>query len=279
MLQRIILLGLAALFWVTTGAAAAGETLSVPGTGDSQTLLAVLAKSFAETHPGLQVDIPASVGTIGGIKRVLAGETPLARSARPLSTQEQQRGLQQLVFAYSPIVFVANLHQPCLDNLSAAQIVGIYSGRLTSWIQLGNCPNKKIYVANREDGDSSRRVLVEQVPGFAGIDTFAGEILYSNPENQRIIEQYPQTIGYMPLANKINSPLHALRYEGVAATVAAVQKGEYPLTVPLGVVWKGELQGPAKVFVDFLLSPTGKKIIEQNGAVPVALMPRASQPN
>lgn len=279
MLQRIMLLGLAVLFWSATSVPAADETLSIPGTGDSQTLLGVLAKAFEDAHPGLQVEVPASVGTIGGIKQVLAGESPLARSARPLSAQEQQRGLQQLVFAYSPIVFVANLPQPCLDNLTAAQIVGIYSGRLTSWIQIGNCPNKKIYVANRENGDSSRRVLVERVPGFADIESFAGEIIYSNPENQRIIEQYPQTIGYMPLANTLNSPLQSFRYEGVAATVAAVQKGDYPLTVPLGVVWKGELKGLAKAFVDFIQSPAGKKLIEQNGAVPVALMPKRPQPN
>ncbi len=273
MLQRLALLGFFVVFLATAGPATADELLVLPGTGDSQTLLSVLAKVFEDSHPGVRVEVPTSVGTIGGIKRVLANEAPFARSARPLSPQEQQLGLQQKVFASSPIVFVANLESACIDNLTASQVVGIFSGQVTSWSQLGNCPNKKIYVANREDGDSSRRVLVDNVPGFAAIEQFTGEVLYSNPENQRILEQYPQTIGYMPLANAIKSPLKFFRYQSTPATITAVQKGEYRLTVPLGIAWKGELQRSAKAFVDFLFSSQGRKLITENGAVPVALMP------
>lgn len=276
MLRRLTLFCLVALLWGAAGPAAALETLVVPGTGDSQALLAVLAQAFEAEHPGIRIEVPPSVGTIGGIRRVLAGETSLARTARPLSAQELQQGLQHQLFAYSPIVFVANLQPACIDNLSAAQVVGIYSGRLTSWAQLGPCGNKKIYVANREDGDSSRRILVEQVPGFSGIEPFAGEVLYSNPENLRVLESYPQTIGYMPLANAIKSGLTQLRYEGTAATVSSVQSGDYHLSVPLGLVWKGELQGPAKAFLDFLSSPRGRGLIIENGAVPVSRMPDAA---
>lgn len=276
---RSILLGFALLLWVGAPAAGGAETLAIPGTGDSQTLLAVLAKGFEATHPGVRIQIPPSVGSIGGIQRVLAGETPLARTARPLSEQERQRGLKQLVFAHSPIVFAANLEPACVDNLTAAQVVGIYSGQLTSWSQLGSCDKKKIYVANREDGDSSRRVLVDKVPGFADIQQFAGEIIYSTPENQAILEKYPQTIGYLPLANAIKSNLKFFRFEGTAATPAAVQQGEYRLSVPLGLVWHGELQGTAKAFVDFLLSEPGRQLLTENSAVPAALMPKASPAN
>lgn len=276
---RSILLGFALLLWVGAPAAGGAETLAIPGTGDSQTLLAVLAKGFEATHPGVRIQIPPSVGSIGGIQRVLAGETPLARTARPLSEQERQRGLKQLVFAHSPIVFAANLEPACVDNLTAAQVVGIYSGQLTSWSQLGSCDKKKIYIANREDGDSSRRVLVDKVPGFADIQQFAGEIIYSTPENQAILEKYPQTIGYLPLANANKSNLKFFRFEGTAATPAAVQQGEYRLSVPLGLVWHGELQGVAKAFVDFLQSASGNKLIALNGAVPVALMPKVPPPN
>lgn len=277
MLQRFTLL-CCTLWMLTAASAAASEAqLVLPGTGDSQTLLEVLARAFEEQNPEVRIEVPTSVGTIGGIRRVLAGEVPFSRTARPLSEQERQHGLQQKVFAYSPIVFVANLESACLENLTARQVVGIYSGRVTSWAQLGDCPQKKIYVANREDGDSSRRVLVEKVPGFAAIDPFAGEVLYSNPENQRILEQYPQTIGYMPLANAIKSSLRFFRYEGTPASMTAVQKGQYPLTVPLGIAWKGELQGPARAFVDFLFSSKGRALITENGAVPAALLPEPAK--
>ena len=48
-----------------------------------------------------------------------------------------------------------------------------------------------------------------------------------------------------------------------------MQNGRYPLAVPLGIVWKGDLKDLAERFVNFLLSPEGEKIIIQNGAVSV----------
>ncbi len=249
--------------------AATDECLVIQGTGDCQTLLEVLARTFT-TQTGIPVEIPASVGTIGGIKRLLNGEITLARTARPLSAEESSLGLNQRIIAYTPVVFVANFSQDCDDNLTAEQIVAIYSGKLTSWEQLGSKSVHKIYVANREDGDSSRRILSEQIPGFSAIDPFAGEILYSTPETLRILQNTPYTIGYLPLASAHLSKLKIFSYQGVAPSIATVQSESYPLVVPLGIAWKGQLTGTAKEFADFLVSPQGRQLIEDNGAVPLA---------
>jgi len=249
------------------------ERLAIPGTGDSQKLLRVAARSFEGIHPNLVVDIPDSVGSTGGIKRVLNGHAPLARIARGLHADEQASGLKSNLFAYTPIVFVANLPEKCVDNLSPTDIVAIYSGEITSWKQLGQCPDHKIYVANREEGDSSRLLIEEHIPGFKDIQKFAGEIIYSTPETQHIIEDHPYTIGYLPLAMLSRSPLTQFSIDNLHPTVENLVTQKYSLAVPLGFVWRDEQPESYRLFVDFIFSAKGQKIIRNQGAVPVPKKP------
>ncbi len=248
--------------------APAAQRLEIPGTGDSQKLLRKLALRFEEIHPGAIIDIPNSVGTVGGLKRLLNGEARIARTARPLTPYEREGGLTNLVFAYSPVVFVANLETPCLEGLGAKEIVAIYSGEIGDWSQLADCPPHKIYVANREEGDSSRTVIESHVPGFKEIQAFAGEMIYSTPETLFTLRRHPFTIGFLPHAMALGSQLQFLSYEGVAPTLDNIRSGRYPLTVPLGIAWKENPRGLARQFLDFLFSPQAAAIMKDAGAVP-----------
>jgi len=249
------------------------ERLVIPGTGDSQKLLRVAAQSFEKSHPELIVEIPDSVGSTGGIKRVLNGHAPLARIARGLHADEQASGLKSKLFAYTPIVFVANLPEKCVDNLSPTDIVAIYSGEITSWQQLGQCPDHKIYVANREEGDSSRLLIEEHIPGFKDIQNFAGEIIYSTPEAQHIIEDHPYTIGYLPLSMLSRSPLTQFSIDNLHPSAENLVSHKYSLAVPLGFVWRDEQPESYRLFIDFLFSAKGQEIIRNQGAVPAPKKP------
>ena len=254
------------ILWATP--ALSIERLVIPGTGDSQKLLREAAHSFKQEHPEVTIDIPESVGSVGGIKRVLNGHTPLARIARPLDVNELASGLTSTVFAYTPVVFVANLPEKCVDNLSGAELVAIYSGEITSWQKLGNCPDHKIYVANREEGDSSRILIEANLPDFKKIPKLAGKIIYSTPETLHIIEDHPYTIGYLPLAILRSSPLTRFAINNLHPTVENIVTNSYPLAVPLGFVWKDKLTGSHRLFVEFLFSPQGQEIIRSHDAVP-----------
>ena len=48
-----------------------------------------------------------------------------------------------------------------------------------------------------------------------------------------------------------------------------IEKGRYGLTIPYGIVHKGEITGLAKRFLDFLYSEEAQRIIIANGAFPV----------
>lgn len=236
------------------------ETLTIAGTGDSQVLLRALAEKFEERYPQVTVMVPDSVGSGGGIKALIQGRSNFARVARPLTEGELSRGLRYILFAKSPVVFVLHPSVSGIKNLSHAQIVSIYSGQLTNWAQLGG-PDKKIYVVNREPGDSSRTILDREIPGFQDIDPFVGKVLYTTPEAREALIKYPDTIGYLPMAMAAGTKLRILQIENVEPTPQTVAAGVYSLSLPLALVSKAIQSDMEQEFVSFLSAAAGQEVI------------------
>jgi len=104
----------------------ASETLQIDGTGDSQQLLRELAAAFEAANPDSKIVVPDSIGSSGGVKALVNGKTDIARIARPLKAKEKQLAddLTYQAFAFSPVVFAANLPEQCVDNLTSEQVAG-----------------------------------------------------------------------------------------------------------------------------------------------------------
>lgn len=243
------------------------QKVVVSGTGDSQKLLQELAWAVTRKHRNSSIEIPESIGSTGGIREVAAGRIPLARSARALHKNEIKMGLTSRVFAYSPIVFAVNPSVTGIDNLDTTQIVDIYSGKITNWINVGSIDNR-IYAITRESGDSSLKILQQNLAGFKDITTKNTKTIYSTPETIEAIQKHPFTIGYGPYSEIMNSELRVLKLDGVFPTIENVRNGSYKLLTPLSIVYKTEPSGLARSFLDFLFSDEGKKIILDYGAIP-----------
>jgi phosphate transport system substrate-binding protein len=266
-LLRGLLLGCFTLLlsFATTAAAA---TITIAGTGDSQHLLRQLAVAFQEKYPGTQIMVPNSVGSGGGIKLLLADRCQLARVARPLKPKEKAEGLNYRIFAYSPVVFVANLPDSCVGSISKEQFLDIMRGTITDWSQLGSCGEQKIYIANRENGDSSRMILEDNISGFNEIETLAGRIIYSTPEAYETLNRYQYSFGYLPKSQVQKDYLTVLDFNGIAPSTENVQSQRYPLAVPLGIVWRGEPSGETRQFLEFLKTARARDMMQELNAVP-----------
>ena len=248
----------------------AHDKVVIAGTGDSQKMLRLLALEYSRTHPNVMVEVPDSVGSSGGVKALLEGRCDLARVGRPLSAQELSYNLTYFLFANTPIVFAVHENVGSIENLTEVMLLDIYAGRVRLWEELG-ASSGKIYIANREKGDSSRNVIESVIPAFARIEPFAGKILYTTPEVARVLSRYKNTIGYLPLSAVPERDVRILDFAGVSPTPATVQQSNaYPLVVPLGLVWHGDLGHLAADFVTFVGSSAGAKIILDSGAYPAA---------
>ncbi|SHJ72951.1 phosphate transport system substrate-binding protein [Malonomonas rubra DSM 5091] len=265
---RSLLLG--CLLIASYSSFAFADTITVSGTGDSQHLLRQIAQAFEHNNPQSKILVPNSVGSGGGIKLLQADRTELARIARPLKPKEQAEGLKYRTFAYAPVVFVANLPEQCFEDISTENFLAILRGEINNWSQLGNCPDNKIYIANREEGDSSKSVLERVIPQINEIANPAGRTIYSTPEAYDTLNRYPYSFGYLPKSQVHKGNLTMLKFDGTEATNSNVQQGSYPLVVPLGIVWKGTPTGTTKAFLDFLFGEEAKAIMVKLGAVPAA---------
>lgn len=272
MKNRLLFLVVTFFLLLQVSNALAQNSLVIAGTGDSQQLLRRLAQAFEEQNPGSKISVPDSVGSSGGVKALIHGQADMARVARPLKDKEMALAADLVYreFALSPVVFVANLQDKCVDSLTSAQVVGIFSGTIKDWSELGHCRPHKIYVAARELGDSSREVIEQKITGFREIATLAGKIIYSTPETVQTIEEHPFTFGFLPQAT-VGPKLAVFAFNGVAPSAANVQNGSYPLVGHLGLVWRGEPSALGGRFLDFIFSPAGKKIIRSIGVVPASV--------
>jgi phosphate transport system substrate-binding protein len=243
------------------------QKIVVSGTGDSQKLLKKMAHALSQKHRNSIIQIPDSIGSTGGIREVAAGRIELARSARPLHANEIKKGLSSKIFAYSPIVFAVNPSVSGIDNLDTSEILDIYSGKIVNWLEVGSVDHR-IYAITRESGDSSLKILQQNLEGFKDISTESSKTIYSTPDTAAAIKKHPFTIGYVPLSEIMDSDLRVLKIDGVFPTVENVRNGSYKLLTQLSIVYKTEPSGLARSFLDFLFSEEGKEIILNFGAIP-----------
>ena len=245
----------------------AGQKIVVSGTGDSQALLGEAANALEAKLGGGEIDIPESIGSGGGVRAAAAGEIDLGRVARQLTESEEKLGLSFKPFAKCPVVFVVHPSVTRVDNLTSAEIVGIYSGKITDWSQLGG-ETGKIYAVGREPGDSSLIVLNKQLAGFKDIVNPTAKIIYNTPEAVKTIMKHRRTIGYIPMSMAVGTDMRILKVDGIYPSAENVSNGTYQFVVPFALVYREDISGFAKRFVDFLDSEEGKRIVRSYGVVP-----------
>ncbi len=260
------------LFLVVSFNALASEleerVIKICGSGDNQVLMRDLGQAYERLNPGVRVEVPDSIGSSGGIKATANGQCDLGRTARPLKRKEQQYNLIYKMFARSPVVFVVSGNLESVGNLSSEQVVRIYSGKIRSWQDLGG-PDGKIYVGNREKGDSSRSVLEKHLIDFALIKNPVGKTIYTTPETMDVVANNDNTIVYAPLsAAKTERNVRVVAFQGLMPSAEAMAKGKYSLFSEFGLVWRQENSAKVRDFVEFLSTSEAQEIIARFGATP-----------
>lgn len=252
------------LLAIGTGTGAA-ETVTVAGTGASQVMLRGLAVAYGQAHPGVQIEVPDSVGTGGGIKAAAEGSAQLGRVARPLKDKEKGYGLSYVAFARVPIVFATHPSAGVKD-LHTAQVLDLFSGKATDWSEVGG-KTGKIRVVTRYKGETTLEALEKQLPGWAGITvTEKSKVSPTDPENAENIAAYEGAVGFTTLDLAAKHGLTVLSLDGVAPDT-----NEYPVFIDFGMVYKPDLlHGEAQAFLDHLFSPAAAGLIRQYGGTPLS---------
>jgi len=157
-----------------------------------------------------------------------------------------------------------------VSNLSLTQIRGIYNGTYTNWKQLGGA-DKETIVYGRDSTSGTREFFWEHVMKKENFTTSQHE-LNSNGAIKTAISQNDGAIGYVGMGF-IDASVKALKIDDggsqIDATIANVLAGKYPISRSLYMITNGDPTGLAKDFIDYVLSPEGQKIVEEEGFVPI----------
>lgn len=246
------------------------EEITIAGTGSGMELLKALSEAYMTQNPGTKINVPDSIGSSGAVKTVGRDQHAIGRIARPLNENEKELGLTYVPFARMPIVFFTNKSVE-INELSPEQVVGIFSGEITNWQEVGG-KDAKIRVIIREPGDSSLQVLKESFPGFGDILlTPKSKTTFSDPETCQFAEQKEDTIAFGTYINAKNHQLNIPTTGGKTPNDA-----DYPYLGTLAFIYKEEnYRGLIKDFVEFTLSENATVTIRFAGGLPV--WPKAAE--
>ena len=249
----------------------AAEVLEIPGTGACQVLLRGVARAFNAKYPDHRVIVPSSVGSSGGIRAVRSDRAILARVAQPLKDKEKNYGLKYLVFARDMVVFAGGA-KVTVRNLTSAQLLDLFAGKITNWGELGGAPGL-VRLLVRQPGDSSLQVIQEQLPAFRNIVfPHSSKSIHTDPKLLELAQKYKHSLCWLTFSalKGAHSPLYPLALDGITPTPENARLHKYKLLEPYALVYKEErLNDLARIFLDFIFSKECQQLMKQYGVLPV----------
>ena len=243
----------------TAAPAATGGTsgkLTIAGSSALLPLVQEAANQFQAKHPDAQITVTAG-GSGAGRTQVCQGKIDIGNSDVKLKDDEKTN-LNCAAAVETPVAIqafapVANKTGPgSLTSLTKDQLVGIFTGKLTNWKDVGG-DDQAIVLINRAKGSGTRSQMAKFL--FAGDDTkFAtGASEEDNSETvKQTVAQTPGAISYLGFAYVKDSALEALGVDGTAPTKENIQAGKWPIGGPGYMITKAAPDGLAKAFVDFV---------------------------
>ena len=242
---------------------ASSASVSMDGSTSMEKVIGILGESF-QNDTGIAFTYNPT-GSGSGIKAVSEGRCDIGLSSRKLKDEEKASGLTETVIAYDGIAIIVNPDNP-IKNLSLTDIVGIYTGKITNWSQVGG-KDEEIVVIGREAGSGTR-------DGFETITKTKDACKYrqeltSTGDVITTVAQNPNAIGYASAAS-IKDSVKALTVDGVAVNEENIKNGSYTVQRPFVLVTKKAraLSEAAKKFFDYATSQPSNALISKAGVVP-----------
>ena len=133
-----------------------------------------------------------------------------------------------------------------------------------------------ITVVSREDGSGTRGAFIE----LFGVEekdadgnkvdntTEEAEITNNTAVMMSTVAGDVDAIGYISLGS-LNDSVKAVKIDGVEATAENIKSGEYKVSRPFNIATNGEVSDVAQDFIDYILSPEGQAVIEENGYISI----------
>ena len=202
--------------------------------------------------------------TRGAYKAVVDGTSDIIFCAAPskeqlLYSEQNSVELEFVPVGLEAFVFIVNAGNP-VNDLSVDQIKGIYSGKIKNWKKVGG-ENSLIAAWQRKEGSGSQTAF---------LNFMKGEKTQANPLGLFFGSPIGYSFRYYVEGITRNEKVKMISLNGIAPAKENIQNGKYPLSSYFYAVYrKDNKNANIKKMIDWILSPEGQRIIEDNGYVPL----------
>lgn len=248
-----------------------------------------LAQAWAEAYTGISdtVSVEVSGGGSGtGVAALINGTVNIANCSRQIKEKEKQQAFEntgkepiEFIVGYDALAVYVHKENP-LDQITIPQLADIYGedGKISKWDQLGiansGCRSDKIIRISRQSNSGTYFYFREALLGKKRDFELGSLDLHGSKDVVEVIGRTPCAIGYsgmgyatdhvkmLEIATASDASYYAPSLENVIAKT-------YPIARPLYMYSLGEPTGEAKIYLDWILSDVGQKIVQELGFVPL----------
>ncbi len=268
--SRIALVPLlaAGLFLSCSKSEQADRKLVLTGSSTVAPLAAEIGKRFESLHPGVRVNVQTG-GSSRGIADARQGLNDIGTVSRPLKKEEDD--LLSFTIARDGICLIVHKDNP-VKALSDQQAIDIYTGKISRWAEVGG-PDAEITVVNKAEGRATLELFLHYFK-LKNADIKADVVIGDNEQGIKTVAGNPHAIGYVSIGTADYDathgvPIKLLPVGGVAASIANVQNGTFPLSRPLNLVTRTAPEGLVKEFIEFARSDQVHDIVKEQYFVPI----------
>lgn len=268
-LAVVTMVAASGLLGCSSDGARGSRKIVLTGASTLAPLAAEIGKRFEALHPGVRVDVQTG-GSSRGVNDARQGLADIGMVSRPL--KDGERDLHGFPVANDGVSIILHKNNP-VQALTDAQVVGIYTGQITNWNQVGGS-DAPITVVNKAEGRSTLELFTHYFK-LKNSDIKAHVVIGDNEQGIKTVAGNPNAIGYVSIGTaeydiEHGQPLKLLAIAGVPATSANVANGKFPLSRPLNLVTRTPPDGLIKEFIDFAQSPRVHDLVREQSFVPLA---------
>ena len=204
---------------------ASGSTALLP-------LLKPAQEAFQDKYEKVTVNV-AGGGSFTGMNQVAEGSVQIGNSDVNLPDEYKDKGLVDHKVVVEPFVFIVDKANK-VDNLTKDQVIGILTGKITNWKEVGG-DDQKITLIHRAKSSGSRATISDVVLKGENF-TDDAVIQDSNGAVRAAIASTPGAIGYVD-APYADDSVKVLKFDGVEYSAQNIIDGKYPIYAVQG--WSG----------------------------------------
>lgn len=250
----------------STGSGVSGK-ITAAGSSALQPLADSAAKEFMAKNKDAKIQVQGG-GSGTGLTQVSGGQVDIGNSDIYAKEKLAQDKASELVDHKVCVVGFATVVNPKVKvtSLTKQQVIDIFTGKITDWKDVGGDAGK-IVIINRPKSSGTRATFKKYALG--GAEEAEGKALTEDASGtvRKTIADTEGSISYLAFSY-VDSTVKALKYDDVEPTVDNVKTGKYPIWSYEHMYTKGEANGLAKAFIDYMTSDEFKPTIITKGYIP-----------